>query len=97
MIIHDAATAVLAVRDAAIAWLWALAFVACVALFALGPLVAPAVKGARRRLSGPSWARGRVRARIHARTRVRAPHARTAHLPHWARTQPHTHDLDEAA
>ena len=31
-----------------------------------------------RAVSGPSWARGRIRARIHAHTRTRRPSARTA-------------------
>ena len=95
MLIHDAAEAFTDIIRAAFLWVEALSFVLSAALLALGPLAAPAVKHAARRTTRPSWARGRIRARIHARTRVRAPHAHTAHLPHWARTE--SHRYEEAA
>ena len=47
----------------------------------------------RRRPHGPSWRRGRLRARIHARRRTRRPHGRTR--PSWAHEQPV--DYEEAA
>ncbi|MGW2692377.1 hypothetical protein ACWC3Y_11005 [Streptomyces sp. NPDC001296] len=92
MIIHDAATAWLALIHAAVAWVQILAGLAAIVLCALPLCLAPAVKAVRRRATGPSWARGRLDARFLARRRTRAPHARTAP---WVHTQPR--DYGEAA
>ena len=89
MLIHDAAGAFTAIIRAAFLWVETLAFVLSAALLALGPLAAPAVKRAARRATRPSWARGRIRARIHAHTRTRRPNGRTAP---WVHTQPINHD-----
>ena len=99
MIVHDATTAWIAVIHWAIGWVMVGAAVTGMAGCAGVLLVAPGVKAARKRLSGPSWARGRVRARIHARSRVRRSSGRTRpRMPHWARTQPiRHHDYEEAA
>lgn len=50
----------------------ALVFVLCVALFAAGPLVTPS-RHTRHRHPRPSWAHGRVRARLHVRRLTRSP------------------------
>ena len=98
--IVEALTTLTLIIDTAITWVQILAgaaaFVACVVLFAIGPLVALPVKHAARRATGPSWRRGRIRARILTRQRVRTPQARTARrVPVWAHTQPL--DYEEAA
>lgn len=97
MIVHDAATTFVALIDAALMWARiigaAAGFVLAVAAWSLGPLVAPSVKAAARRAAGPSWARGDLRARIYARTRIRRSTGRTR--PPWAHTQPL--DYEEAA
>lgn len=99
MIVHDAATAFVAIINAAILWAQivggAIAFVLCVVAFAIGPLVVPRVKTAARRLPGPSWARGRLRARMFARTRAKRTGRRTR--PRWAHSQPVDHDYEECA
>ncbi|MGW5477659.1 hypothetical protein [Streptomyces sp. NPDC004008] len=92
MIIHDMATAWLAIIHAAAAWVQILAGLAAILLCAFGPLVAPAAKTAWRRVTRPSWARGRTRAWVFARRRTRASRARTAP---WVHTQPR--DYGEAA
>jgi hypothetical protein len=56
---------------AIVAWIMAAAFVITVVLFTTVLAVAQGWKAARRVLRGPSWRRGRLRARIHARTRAR--------------------------
>jgi hypothetical protein len=56
---------------AIVAWIMAAAFVITVVLFTTMLAVAQGWKAARRALCGPSWRRGRLRARIHARTRSR--------------------------
>jgi hypothetical protein len=56
---------------AIVAWIMAAAFVVTVVLFTTMLAVAQGWKTARRMLRGPSWARGRLRARIHAHTRAR--------------------------
>ena len=92
MIIHEMATAFTAIIDTAVAWVKLLAGLLAIVLFTLALCVAPAQKTAPRRAPGPSWRRGRTRARILARRRTRAPHARTAP---WVHTQPR--DYGEAA
>ncbi|REE62156.1 hypothetical protein BX257_4769 [Streptomyces sp. 3212.3] len=71
MIVHDAAAAFTAIIDGAVAWVQIFAGAAAITLCALAPLFAPGVKATARRVTGPSWARGRIRARIHARSRIR--------------------------
>lgn len=99
MIVHDAATAFVAIINAAILWAQlvgaAAAFVLCVVAFAVGPLVVPRVKTAARRLPGTSWARGRLRARMFARRHARRSQKRTR--PRWAHSQPVDHDYEECA
>ncbi|MGW3025836.1 hypothetical protein [Streptomyces sp. NPDC001221] len=86
MIIHDAATAWLAIIHAAAAWVQILAGLLAIVLCAASMLVAPAARAVRRRATRPSWARGRARARIIARRTRTAP---------WVHTQPR--DYEEAA
>ena len=95
--IVEALTTLTLIIDTAITWVQILAgaaaFVACVVLFAIGPLVALPVKRAARRATGPSWRRGRIRARIHAARRLRRSNGRTR--PLWSHSQPL--DYEEAA
>lgn len=90
MIVHEAATTFTTLIDAALMWARiigaATAFVLAVIAYAVGPLVAPRVKAAARRAAAPSWARGDLRARIYAHTRVRRSSGRTA--PLWSHEQP---------
>jgi len=84
------------------AWLLLTAAAATLALYAviaiLWSIVRWVWKTARRRRDGPSWALRRSDARKYARTRLRAPRARTApRVPKWAHTQPIEHEWDEAA
>ncbi|MFF7142297.1 hypothetical protein ACFZB5_13745 [Streptomyces nodosus] len=99
MIVHDTATAFVVLVDTAILWARvlgaALAFVLCVAAFAVGPLIAPAMKTATGRLSGPSWTRGPLRARIFAGARTRRHSGRTR--PLWVHSQPLDLECEEAA
>lgn len=89
--------------DTAITIAWALAgwvifFATVAAILALAAVATGAwgVRALWRRTAGPSWARGRLRARIHAHRRVQAPQARTApHAPLWSHSQPL--DYEEAA
>lgn len=77
MIILEAADTFVVIIDTAIRWVKILAAAAavtlCVVLFAIGPLIAPAV---RRRI--PAWARGPIRARLLARRRTRSQDYREA-------------------
>lgn len=57
---------------ALLAWIAVAAFVITVCLLTGIAVIAQGLKGARRALAGPSWARGRLRARMFARTHVRA-------------------------
>ncbi|MDT7847237.1 hypothetical protein [Streptomyces justiciae] len=87
MIIIESAEAFVALYDAVLLWARiigaATAFVLCVVAYAIGPLTAPPVSTVRR---APSWARGRVRARLLARTRARRP------LLPWVCTQPRAYE-----
>ncbi|MEV7389592.1 hypothetical protein [Streptomyces sp. NPDC091215] len=66
---------------ATLAWLLLLAVAATAALYTITVTVwgicRALWKVARWRPAGPSWRRGRLRARIHARTRTRTPQERT--------------------
>lgn len=97
MILHEAATTFVALIDAAVMWARliaaALAFVLCVIAYAFGPLVAPSVMQAARRVARPSWRRGRLQACCYTRARIRRPQRRTAP---WVHTQPVDH-YEEAA
>lgn len=99
MIVHDAATAAVTLIDTALLWVQALAagaaFVLCVVLLALGPLVAPGVKalhprrGAWRPLSPPH------RASRDSRVTGTSPspaQRRTRPVPSWAHTEPYTYE-----
>ena len=96
MIVHDAAALFVTVIDRAFLVVQVAAGFAAMVGCAGILLVAPGVKAARKRVSGPSWARGRVRARIHARKRTRPTRGRTR-AP-WVHDQPVNHDdYQEAA
>jgi hypothetical protein len=69
--IAEAIDTAVSIGWAIVAWIMAAAFVVTVALFTTMLAVAQGWKAARRALRGPSWRRGRLRARIHARTRAR--------------------------
>jgi hypothetical protein len=75
VIVHDAASAFVALIHAVFAWAAVLAGVAAMVLCAVPLCVAPGVRAVRKRVTGPSWARGPLRARILARTRARASQA----------------------
>jgi hypothetical protein len=86
--------------DTALTLAWALAgwviFLATVAaILALAAIACGAwgVRALWRRATGPSWARGRIRARIHAARRLRRSNGRTR--PLWSHSQPL--DYEEAA
>lgn len=71
-------------------------FLATVAAILTLAAIATGVWGVRalwRRTAGPSWARGRIRARIHAARRLRRSNGRTR--PLWSHSQPL--DYEEAA
>lgn len=89
MILHDAATLFVTVIDRAVLTVQLLAFVACVAVLAAAPLVAPGVKASRRRLY----------ARLAAEHAPQAPRPQPGPkrrpVPSWAHTEPY--DYDEAA
>ncbi|MFJ8538134.1 hypothetical protein [Streptomyces sp. NPDC093591] len=95
--IAEAADTFVLIIDTAVMWVQILAaaaaFVLCVVCFAIGPLVTPAAKAAARRAVGPSWARGRLGARMYVLTRLRRSSGRTR--PPWVHTQPL--DYEEAA
>lgn len=99
MILHDAASAFVTLIHAALLWAQvvgaAVGFVLCVVGFAVGPLVAPAMKAATRRAAGPSWARGALQARFLTRRRLKRSSSHTAPRPLWAHSQPL--DYEEAA
>jgi uncharacterized membrane protein len=69
--IAEAIDTAVSIGWAIVAWIMAAAFVVTVVLFTTMLAVAQGWKAARRALRGPSWRRGRLRARIHARTRAR--------------------------
>jgi hypothetical protein len=70
-VIAEAINTAYTIGWAIVAWIMAAAFVITVVLFTTMLAVAQGWKTARRVLCGPSWRRGRLRARIHARTRLR--------------------------
>lgn len=77
---------------------WVIFFATVAAILALTAIATGAwgVRAVWRRTAGPSWARGRLGARMHIARRVRAPQAHTAPcVPVWAHTQPL--DYEEAA
>jgi hypothetical protein len=74
LVIAEAIDTAYTIGWAIVAWIMAAAFVATVVLFTTMLAVAQGWKTARRALCGPSWARGRIRARIHAR-RLRRRHS----------------------
>lgn len=75
------------------AWIAVLAAVAAVVLLAGAALGAWAAGVVWRRVVRPSWARGRLRARIYTARRLRRPCGRTR--PRWSHSQPL--DYEEAA
>jgi hypothetical protein len=86
--------------DTAITLAWALAgwviFAATVAAILTLAAILTGAYGVRalwRRTAGPSWARGRLGARMCVRARLRRPQRRTRHF--WSHTQPL--DYEEAA
>lgn len=92
----EALTALHRLVWAAAGWLIFLSTVAAILTVAAIATGAWGARAVRRRYSGPSWARGRLRARIHARARVRRSSGRTGpRAPLWAHTQPI--DYEEAA
>lgn len=68
--IAEAIDTVFIVCRALLAWIAVAAFVLTVCLFTGVAVIAQGVKGARRMLAGPSWARGRLGARMFARARL---------------------------
>lgn len=76
------------------AWLLLTALAATLALHTVLAIVWSVCRWAwnllRRRHNGPSWARGRLRARHIAHARARRSQSRTR--PRWANTQPIDHD-----
>ena len=79
-------------------WIGLCSLAASAAVYAVVVIVVGACRwawrAARRGAGGPSWRRGRLRARIHTRRRLRRPSKRTAP---WVHTQPLHHEWDEAA
>lgn len=67
---------------AIVAWIMAAAFVATACLFTTILIGAWTWKTFRRRVSGPSWARGRLRAHIHAH-RARKRHSEPTDTPDY--------------
>lgn len=80
--IAEAIDTVVSIGWAIVAWIFALAFVATTVLFTTMLAVAQGWKAARRALRGPSWARGRLRARIHAR-KPRKRHSGHTDAPYY--------------
>ena len=77
--IAEAIDTFIALGWAFLGWLAVLAFTATVVLLGGTVVGAWAVRSLWRAATGPSWRRGRLRTAFHARTRIRAPHGRTAH------------------
>lgn len=75
--IHEAIDAAITLGWALLAWIAVAAAVGTVVLLTGVALGTWAWRTARKRVSGPSWARGRFRARIRARSRLRRPQSRT--------------------
>jgi hypothetical protein len=92
VIVHDAASAFLAVIHAALLWVQVAAGAAAMLLCAVPLLLPPAARAVQRRVTRPVWARKRFGARWYARRRVRGAQARTAPLPPWAHTDHHRYE-----
>ena len=75
--IHDAIDTVIALGVALLAWIAVFAVVGAVVLFTGVAVGAWAWRTARKRVSGPLWARGRLRDRILARARHGRPQSRS--------------------
>ncbi|MFL4904643.1 hypothetical protein ACJ6WF_16015 [Streptomyces sp. MMS24-I2-30] len=84
MILFEAIGTLTSLGRAFLAWLAVLAAAATIVLLAGTALGAWAVRGLWRHVVRPSWAHGRLHARIIARTRVRASQGRTE--PHGPRS-----------
>lgn len=76
--IGDALDTVFTLAWALILWVIAAGIIAALIVASLTALVARAWDAVRSGPRRPSWARGRLRARIHARRHTRAPHRHTA-------------------
>ena len=101
MIVHDAASAFVAVIHAATALVQVLAGFAAMVLCALPLCIAPSVKAWRSR-RGPQAGRGAPQtASCDSRVAEHAPkpsQRRTGRpAPSWARTEPHDYEIKEAA
>jgi hypothetical protein len=92
VIVHDVATLFTTVIHRAVLAVEVGAGFAAMVLCAVPLLLPPAARAITRRVTRPAWARKALGARRYARTRARGPQSRTAPLPHWARTDRHTHD-----
>ncbi|NUO43681.1 MAG: hypothetical protein HOV82_16785 [Streptomyces sp.] len=91
--IGDAIDTAITLGWALTGWIITLAVIASILTLAA---IATGAWGARalwRAATGPSWARGGLRARIYAARRLRRSSGRTR--PHWAHRQPL--DIEEAA
>ena len=97
MIVFELADAFTAVIHAALWWFatvcGAVAFVGAVCAFAAGPLIAPGMKTAQKRVSGRVTASSPAKADREPRGSTNAPHARTElpvrRVPAWAHTDHH--------
>lgn len=102
MIVHDAATAFVALIDAAIALVEALAaagaFVVLVAAWTLAACVAPRARARREAQTGRGAPHSPSRDSRDAGTPPGPSDGRTAvRVPSWAHTQPLTYEIEEAA
>ncbi len=103
MIVHDAAATFVDLIDAARWWARAagaaFAFTVCVVAFAAGPLIAPRVETAQKRLSARLPASNPPKVAPEPRESTNAPRARTElparRVPAWAHTEPY--DYEETA
>lgn len=97
--IADAIDTLYTLGWAALAWIVIVGVFGTITVYAIATaawwVVHAVWKAARRRPGGPSWRRGRLRARIFARARARRPQRRTR--PRWAHSQPLDHDYEECA
>ncbi|MGI5196549.1 hypothetical protein ACQEVY_23355 [Streptomyces sp. CA-288835] len=73
--IHEAIDTAAHIFWALFAWIVVLAALATPVVLGIAAGITWAVKRAWRRVARPSWARGRLRARILARRRLRRPHS----------------------
>ncbi|MFJ6559926.1 hypothetical protein ACIQMV_08595 [Streptomyces sp. NPDC091412] len=79
-LLTEAINAAVTLGWALAAWIAVLAAVATLAILGTAALLATAARALWRRRTRPSWACGRLRARIHAYTRTRRSQGRTAEL-----------------